>query len=123
MAKRIGVLEPQQSAAECPRFFEKKSIVHGWIRRAEAVWIVKNRIAQKLKTVTARTGDLIRSISTYFDGPLGRGNLLPFAKKPDPTHKLHYETPMAGDRGIFARHRRKRIRVSGRTQPEFRFAC
>lgn len=50
-----------------------------------------------------------------FDGPLGVGNLLPFAKAHNYGDKLHYEIPMAGDRGVFARHRRKLIRVSARS--------
>jgi hypothetical protein len=124
MAKKIGVLEADQSPLESPRSHEKKSVVNGWIRRAEAVWIVKNRIAQKLKTVAARTRMLI---SLFYDGPLGCGNLLPFGDRRAnpliPPHAMHYEMPHAGDRGTFARHRRKRIRVSGRIQPEFRFAC
>lgn len=57
-----------------------------------------------------------------WDGPIGIGNLLPFAKAHNYGDKLHYETPMAGDRTTFARHRRKIIYVSGRTAPEFRFA-
>jgi hypothetical protein len=48
---------------------------------------------------------------------IGIGNLVPFgvvhhrmiAPKP-----LHYEVPMAGDRTVFARHRRRRILVSSR---------
>jgi len=39
-------------------------------------------------------------ISTYFDGPLGRGNLLPFARTHTLGDKLHYEIPRAGDTGI-----------------------
>lgn len=51
------------------------------------------------------------------DGPLGRGNILPFSKATNPMlcpQKLHYATPMAGDRTTFARHRRHIIRISGR---------
>lgn len=51
-----------------------------------------------------------------WDGPLGIGNLLPFAKPHNQGDKLHYATPMAGDRTSFARHRRHIIRVSGRSQ-------
>ena len=49
------------------------------------------------------------------DGPLGRGNLIPFVKPHTSGDKLHYECPMAGDRGIFARHHRRFIRVSSRS--------
>src|SRR5580692_7427138 len=36
-----------------------------------------------------------------WDGPLGVGNLLPFARPHNYGEKLHYEIPMAGDRGVF----------------------
>jgi hypothetical protein len=58
-----------------------------------------------------------------WDGPMGVGNLLPFAKAHSLGDPLHYEMPMAGDRTCFARHRRRRIRVSGRLAPELRRAC
>jgi len=54
-----------------------------------------------------------------WDGPLGVGNLLPFSKASNPLvapDKLHYATPMAGDRTAFARHRRHRIHVSSRSR-------
>lgn len=50
---------------------------------------------------------------------IGRSNILPFTRGSNPLlapDKFHYEIPRAGDRGIFARHRRRRIRVSGRSQ-------
>ena len=50
-----------------------------------------------------------------WDGPVGIGNLLPFAKPHNYGDKLHYSTPMAGDRTTFARHRRNLIRVSSRS--------
>jgi hypothetical protein len=50
-----------------------------------------------------------------WDGPLGVGNLLPFSKPHCYGDKLHYETPMAGDRSIFARHHRKLIHPSSRS--------
>lgn len=59
-------------------------------------------------------------MQNFFDGPMGIGNLLPFAKQNNYGDKLHYETPHAGDRGIFARHHRKLIHVSGRIAPELR---
>lgn len=40
----------------------------------------------------------------FFDGPLGVGNLLPFAKPRSDGAKLHYEIPMAGDRSLLHRH-------------------
>lgn len=51
----------------------------------------------------------------FLDGPLGVGNLLPFSKPHCYGDKLHYETPMAGDRSIFARHHRKLLHPSSRS--------
>lgn len=36
----------------------------------------------------------------FWDGPLGIGNLLPFARTHSLGEKLHYEMPHAGDRGM-----------------------
>lgn len=60
-----------------------------------------------------------------WDGAIGIGNLLPFARLHNYGDRLHYQTPMAGDRTTFARHRRHLIYVSGRLAPELRpaFAC
>lgn len=113
MAKRIGVLEANQAATESPRLFEKKSKVKAWIRRLEAVWIVEGHLAQKLVIKARKLADQARG---FWDGPLGFGNALPFSKPTDPKHHAHYEIPMAGDRGAFARHRRKLIRVSARSR-------
>jgi len=56
-----------------------------------------------------------KRVERVWDGPLGTGNLVPFAKEHNYGDKLHYEMPHAGDRGVFARHRRKMIRVSARS--------
>ena len=48
---------------------------------------------------------------------IGGGLLIPFARTGNPLiapQKLHYETPMAGDRSCLARHRHTKIHVSGR---------
>jgi hypothetical protein len=50
----------------------------------------------------------------FWDGPLGIGNLLPFARPHNYGEKLHYEIPHAGDRSCFARHRPRHVRVSSR---------
>lgn len=49
---------------------------------------------------------------------VGLSALVPFARVLNPMiapQKLHYEVPMAGDRSIFARHRRRKISVSSRS--------
>lgn len=60
-----------------------------------------------------------------WDGPIGIGNVLPFARAHNYGDKLHYEMPMAGDRTVFARHRRREISVSTRvlfSQPGMQWA-
>lgn len=120
MAKRIAVLEPHQAVGDDVRFFEKKSIVEGWIRRLEAIWIVKGRLVMKVE-VKARIAGAARAERGvgFYDGPIGIGNVLPFSRSSNPLFapdKLHYEIPRAGDRGLVARHRRRRIRVSSRNR-------
>ena len=41
-----------------------------------------------------------KRVVAVFDGPLGVGNALPFAKPNNLGDRLHYEIPMAGDRGL-----------------------
>jgi hypothetical protein len=79
-------------------------------------------LIQLLRSAVELAGRMAR---TFWDGPLGVGNLVPFSRSRNPLlapDKLHYETPKAGDRGCFARHRRKLLRVSGRLAPELRLA-
>ena len=113
MAKRIGVLEPEQGADETPRGYIKKSWAQQWVRRAEAVWIVHNSIIQRL---AGKVREAIREVkaSYHYDGPLGSGNALPFSRQSDGS-LLHYEIPHAGDIGLW-RHFKKKIRVSARPQ-------
>ncbi|HLZ49228.1 MAG TPA: hypothetical protein VKP61_00620 [Candidatus Acidoferrum sp.] len=46
---------------------------------------------------------------------LSANNVMRFIKTSQQGDRLHYEIPHAGDRGIFARHHRKFIRVSARS--------
>ena len=55
-----------------------------------------------------------QSVKNLWDGPLGIGNILPFARLHNYGDKLHYEVPMAGDRSGFARHRPRNLRISSR---------
>lgn len=72
------------------------------------------RIGKRLiQMVSARARDAIQQakaardsiqkkleIVMYWDGPLGVGNLLPFARLHNYGDKLHYEMPMANDVGM-----------------------
>ena len=51
---------------------------------------------------------LMVKMARYWDGPLGVGNALPFSKLHNYGDKLHYETPMAGDRTSYQRARMHR---------------
>ena len=114
--KKIGILQPDQAVSEFPSFFEKKSIVRRWIKRAEAVWIVPNFIAQKLRGIAAKTAREIREETRgFFDGPIGIGMLVPFVKPRSSGDKLHYEMPMAGHRTPYQRSLRRLIHVSHRS--------
>jgi hypothetical protein len=119
MAKRIGVLEADEPLSAEPRKHVSKNVAKYLVRKLLAV-PAGPRIIKMVSVAAAKLRD---TISGFWDGPLGVGNAIPFAPLNSDGEKLHYEMPHAGDRGIFARHRRKLIRVSGRTQPEFRFAC
>jgi hypothetical protein len=115
LAKRIGVLEPDQGLEDSPRSHVKRSIAQGMVRHLEAAWVVKNAIIQRL-VIRARTA--AKEIRAWINGPLGIGNLIPFARvqnKDIAPARYHYEIPHAGDRGIFRRHFRKKIRVSARS--------
>jgi hypothetical protein len=57
---------------------------------------------------------ITQKMQRFFDGPLGTGNVLPFAKVHNYGDKLHYQIPMAGDKTAFARSRSRNIQVSSR---------
>jgi hypothetical protein len=69
-----------------------------------------------------RAIQLIQGADTCTDARIkesvGLSALIPFARVLNPMlapQKLHYEIPHAGDRGCFARHHRRFIRVSSRS--------
>ena len=112
--KRIGVLEADQAPSNSPRYFEKKSIVHGWIRRAEAVWITPGHLVQKLEARARTAAILIAQKIGWTDGPKGVGNMIPFGTSKTSGDPLHYETPPAGYHYWHRRFERKLTRVSSR---------
>jgi hypothetical protein len=130
MAKRrVGVLEAYEAPNSCvPQTFCGRAIAERLVTTREA-----RRIGKRLiQMVSAKAADAIRQAKAardavqkaiqkeivrilLWDGPLGRGNILPFARIRNYGDLLHYEIPMAGDRTCFARHRRRVIRVSSRS--------
>jgi len=60
----------------------------------------------------------VEKISVEKMESIGLSNLIPFGRSQNPMlapQRLHYEVPMAGDRTCYARHHRRRIRVSTRS--------
>ncbi len=110
MAFKIGVLESDQRETDRPARKVTRTVAAYLVRKKLARRISKFLI-QMVKQLAVRTHEII---SCFIDGPLGVGNVLPFAKPQNYGDRLHYEIPMAGDRGAFARHRPRNIQVSSR---------
>lgn len=114
-----------------------------WERPAEIRTRAQVRELRDLKLGEFREGGRIflffkrmkEVVKNVFDGPLGIGNLLPFAKPNNLGDKLHYAMPMANDCGMkrhgILGHTRQQdpgpnklrthlIHVSGRIAPELR---
>jgi hypothetical protein len=144
MAKgRVGVLEAHEASESiAPQTHCGRAIAEILIRERSARQIGKRLI----QMISAKAADAIRQAKTirdeaqrkfeakfealcttkfaWWDGPLGRGNVLPFAKSNNYGDKLHYEIPMANDigmrrHGLYRRDGKllsHRIRVSARPQ-------
>lgn len=71
---------------------------------------------------------LIVKLARFWDGPIGVGNALPFAKAHNYGDRLHYEIPRANDigmkrYGLYYREGKllgRTIKVSSRSTPELR---
>jgi hypothetical protein len=116
MAKRIGVLERDERLDRRPRRFVDQETSQLMIRRKLARAITASLIQLSISVAPGQERMTLRG---FTDGELGIGNALPFFKVQNPLlqpTKLHYETPHAGDKGIYARHHRKFIRVSARSR-------
>jgi hypothetical protein len=121
MAKRIGVLERDERLDRRPRRFVDSETAQIMLKRKLALSITAHLIRLSIAVTPGQERMTLRG---FTDGELGIGNALPFFKVQNPLlqpTKLHYETPHAGDRGIFARHQRKFIRVSARSRHSQQF--
>ncbi len=87
---------------------EIRSKVHEFKKEKLGTFIENGRIFLFFKRIE-------QAALKLWDGPVGVGNLLPFSKLRSSGDKLHYEMPMAGDRSVFARHRRKLLHPSSRS--------
>jgi hypothetical protein len=131
MAKRrIAVLEAHEAPGSTePMTFCGRAIAERLVRTREArrlgnrlIQMVRAKACDAIKRAKAARDAVntmakieLQRIVMYHDGPIGVGNVLPFARLHNYGDKLHYEMPMAGDRTCFARHRPRNIRVSSRS--------
>jgi hypothetical protein len=128
MAKgRVAVLEahaPQKISAA--KAFCGTGIAEIMVKQCEArrigkrlIQMVRGEAKAAIKQAKAVRDSALREVEKtkhiLFDGPMGVGNLLPFAKPRCDGSKLHYELPPAGDRTPYQRSRRKFIKVSSRS--------
>lgn len=132
MAKgRVGVLEAHEAPnsvapqTHCGRAIAEYLLRQNYARKIgkRLIQMVRGQAALAIKhakLVRDQAQKRIEILVMFWDGPMGIGNLLPFARGAvgnwTAPEKLHYETPMAGHRTCFARHRRHIIRVSGKSQ-------
>lgn len=100
MAKRIGVLQSgdcrTMDPANCTEFLSKSN-ARALVRKGLAV-----KIAPRVIQMRELAGVQITRPAAHgvWDGVLGVGNLLPFAKSNNRGDRLHYEIPHAGDVGL-----------------------
>jgi hypothetical protein len=112
MAKRrVGVLESYEAPNSCePKTFCGRAIAERMIATREArrlggrlIQMVRAKACEAIKQAKAARDAVEKTIERmifFYDGPMGRGNILPFAKPRSSGDKLHYSTPMAGDVGM-----------------------
>jgi len=114
MAKgRVGVLEAHEAPnSVAPQTFCGRAIAERLVAAGDARPIGKRLVQmvrakardaiQQAKAARDAMAVMIEQMRTfvYFDGPIGVGNLLPFARLKNLGEKLHYEMPRAGDRGM-----------------------
>ena len=98
----------QLRAVERPAEFRPRAELHELKKAKLGKFVDNGKVFLFFKAIK-------EAILKLWDGPLGVGNLLPFSKPHCYGDKLHYETPMAGDRSIFARHHRKLLHPSSRS--------
>lgn len=111
----------QRRAVERPAKFEMRSRLHELKKAKLGKFVDNGKVFLFEKSIVVVQEKLNRG----WDGPLGVGNLLPFAKAHNYGDKLHYEMPMAGDKTAFARSRRKELHPSSRAifnQPGIQWA-
>jgi hypothetical protein len=106
MSFKVGVLDPDQRVSDLPCRKVKRKLADRLVSKG-----VARRISKSLIQIIGEQVAIHQLICAYDDGPLGRGNLIPFSKSQNPylaPQKLHYEIPRAGDlgmrrHGLFAR--------------------
>ena len=120
MAKgRVGVLEVHEGLKNCePKVRCGAAIAEIMVKQCEArrigkrlIQMVRLNAREAIRQAKAARDAALRAAEVkigFLDGPLGIGNLLPFAKPHCDGSKLHYEIPMAGDKSLLHRYRLSR---------------
>jgi len=106
----------------CGRAIAEYLIAEGQARRIgkrliQMVRAKAREAIQQAKAARDAMAGMVEQLRTfsYFDGPIGVGNLLPFARLKNYGDKLHYELPPAGYHYWHNRFDRKQTSVSSRS--------
>lgn len=83
----------QDYRSEKPAELRTRAEVRAWKKQKLGKFVEHGRYFLFFKTLMVK-------LARFWDGPLGVGNLLPFAKAHNYGDKLHYEMPMANDIGL-----------------------
>lgn len=83
----------QDYRCEKPAELRTRAEVRAWKKQKLGKFVEHGRYFLFFKTLMVK-------LARFWDGPLGVGNVLPFAKAHNYGDKLHYEIPMAGDVGL-----------------------
>jgi hypothetical protein len=98
----------QSRAVERPVKYELRARLHELKKAKLGKFVDNGKVFLFFKAVK-------EAIRNLWDGPMGRGNLLPFAKAHNYGDKLHYEMPHAGDRSAIARSGMRRVNEGGKS--------
>jgi hypothetical protein len=121
MANKFDVLDANQAWSDTPSRRVKRSVAELLLRRllAERDPDFPYRIRMLIRGENAPmvVAEVIAEVSRFWDGPLGVGNLMPFARVQNPLMhpaRLHYPIPAAG-----AHDRRTSVAANNYLPPEW----
>jgi hypothetical protein len=115
MAKnRVGVLEAHEAVessvpqTHCGRGIAERLVASREARRLgkRLIQMVRTKASEAIKQAKAARDAVEKTLQKeverimFYDGLIGIGNLIPFARIHSLGEKLHYEIPHAGDKGM-----------------------